>query len=43
MKLTRPAFAQWEKIPKKCTCFGENINPPLFMSDIPAGAKSENI
>lgn len=40
MKLVSPVFAYGEKIPKKYTCFGENINPPLVISDVPAGAKS---
>ncbi|OKH25628.1 kinase inhibitor [Hydrococcus rivularis NIES-593] len=40
MKLTSPAFAHEGKIPPKYTCDGENINPPLVISDVPAEAKS---
>ncbi len=40
MKLTSPAFNHNGKIPSKYTCDGENINPPLTITDIPATAKS---
>ena len=40
MKLTSPAFEHEGKIPAKYTCDGENINPPLKITDIPSGAKS---
>lgn len=40
MKLTSPAFEQGGKIPAKYTCDGENINPPLTISDVPSEAKS---
>ena len=39
MKLTSPAFAHGGKIPSKHTCDGLNVNPPLSISDVPAGAK----
>lgn len=35
MKLTSPAFSNGEFIPKKYTCDGENINPPLIIEDVP--------
>jgi len=34
------AFKEGEAIPKKYTCDGENISPPLEWSDIPKGTKS---
>lgn len=40
MKLTSPAFKNNEKIQSKYTCDGENINPPLTISNVPQGAKS---
>jgi len=40
MKITSPAFAHNESIPKKYTCQGEDINPPLTLSDIPEGTVS---
>lgn len=40
MKITSPAFKNQELIPAKYTCDGENINPPLEISDIPPGAQS---
>ena len=39
MKITSSAFGHEEKIPSKYTCDGENINPPLSFSGIPAEAK----
>lgn len=39
MKITSPAFRFGEYIPKKYSCQGENINPPLELSDVPAEAK----
>ncbi len=35
-----PAFNNGENIPKKYTCDGEGINPPLTISHLPAGTKS---
>jgi Raf kinase inhibitor-like YbhB/YbcL family protein len=40
MKLTSPAFDHGGKIPAKYTCDGENINPPLTISDVPTEARS---
>jgi len=40
MQITSPAFAHNESIPKKYTCQGEDINPPLTISDIPQGTVS---
>ncbi len=40
MKLTSTAFGNNENIPAKFTCEGENINPPLEINEVPAGAKS---
>lgn len=40
MKLTSHAFKQGEKIPRKYTCQGVDINPPLEIAGVPKGAKS---
>jgi Raf kinase inhibitor-like YbhB/YbcL family protein len=40
MKITSSAFEHNTLIPSKYTCEGQNINPPLSIKDIPAGAKS---
>lgn len=40
MKLTSTAFQQEGRIPQKYTCDGAGINPPLTISDIPAGTAS---
>ncbi len=40
MKLSSIAFDHNQNIPKKYTCDGENINPPLTVSDVPDAAKS---
>lgn len=40
MRLTSPAFKQGAEIPKKYTCDGENISPPLHWSGVPAEAAS---
>jgi hypothetical protein len=40
MKLTSPAFAHNTSIPKKYTCQGEDISPPLNISDIPENTVS---
>ena len=40
MKLVSPAFKQGAKIPAKYTCDGENISPPLTISDVPSETKS---
>ncbi len=40
MKLTSPAFAQGEPIPRKYAGDGENKSPPLKWSEAPSGVKS---
>ncbi|MSR85493.1 YbhB/YbcL family Raf kinase inhibitor-like protein [Candidatus Uhrbacteria bacterium] len=40
MQLTSSAFADGESIPSRYTCDGENISPPLTVSDVPFGTKS---
>jgi len=40
MKITSPAFKQNEYIPKKYTCEGADVNPPLVIENIPEKAKS---
>ena len=40
MKLTSPVFDNNEIIPKKYTCQGIDVNPPLEISHIPEGTKS---
>lgn len=37
MKIASPAFEQQGRIPKKHTGEGENLSPPLEISEIPAG------
>ena len=40
IKLTSPAFKEGEIIPKKYTCDGDDISPPLAWEAVPNGAKS---
>lgn len=40
MKLTSSAFKEGGMIPSLYTCDGKNINFPLTIADVPAGAKS---
>ncbi len=40
MRITSPEFEHNTLIPKKFTCEGQDINPALLISDIPAQAKS---
>ena len=40
MKISSTAFANNQQIQAKYTCTGDNVNPPLEFSDIPAQAKS---
>jgi Raf kinase inhibitor-like YbhB/YbcL family protein len=40
MQISSPAFSEGEIIPKKYTCLGPNISPPLKISDVPNSALS---
>lgn len=40
MRIESSAFKNNELIPPKYTCDGEDINPPLLISDVPENAKS---
>jgi Raf kinase inhibitor-like YbhB/YbcL family protein len=40
LALTSPAFGQGEQIPKKYTCEGDNISPPLRWNGTPDGTGS---
>lgn len=40
MQLTSSAFAHGAEIPSKYTCEGENVSPPLLISNIPEGTQS---
>jgi Raf kinase inhibitor-like YbhB/YbcL family protein len=40
MNISSPVFSNNGPIPKKYTCDGENINPPLSISGIPENTKS---
>jgi len=40
MRLRSSAFADGSAIPRRFTCDGENISPPLDWSDVPAGTRS---
>ena len=40
MIITSPGFTHNAMIPSRYTCQGEDINPPLPISDLPLGAKS---
>ena len=40
MKITSLEFDDCDYIPEEYTCDGENMNPPLEIHDVPAGAKS---
>lgn len=40
LKISSPAFKHNEHIPRKYTCDGADVNPPLDFDDIPAGTKS---
>ncbi|MGI5827529.1 MAG: YbhB/YbcL family Raf kinase inhibitor-like protein [Patescibacteria group bacterium] len=40
MQITSPAFSNNGDIPQRYTCDGQDINPPLSLSDIPEEAES---
>jgi Raf kinase inhibitor-like YbhB/YbcL family protein len=40
MKISSPAFEDRGQIPGKYTCDGANVNPPLRIENLPAGARS---
>ncbi len=40
IQLSSRAFAEGSPIPKKNTCDGENLSPPLAWSGVPAGTQS---
>ncbi|MBD3192897.1 MAG: YbhB/YbcL family Raf kinase inhibitor-like protein [Candidatus Heimdallarchaeota archaeon] len=40
MKITSPIFEHNQDIPKKYTCQGEDVNPPLNIHDVPPKTKS---
>lgn len=40
MKLTSPAFENYQKIPTLYTCDGKKIHPPLAVLGVPSGTKS---
>ena len=40
MKLRSPAFQDQGSIPRKYTCEGADVSPPLKIEDIPAGTRS---
>jgi Raf kinase inhibitor-like YbhB/YbcL family protein len=40
MEITNPSFGHEKEIPTKYTCDGENINPPLYISNVPPAARS---
>jgi Raf kinase inhibitor-like YbhB/YbcL family protein len=40
MKITSSAFQEGGNIPSKFSCDGVNTSPPLYIADVPSGAKS---
>ena len=40
IKITSPAFEEGGLIPKKYTCDGSNVSPPLRWDSVPAGTES---
>jgi Raf kinase inhibitor-like YbhB/YbcL family protein len=40
VKLTSPAFEHLAEIPKRFTCEGENVSPPLEWSNVPDSTQS---
>ncbi len=39
-QITSTAFKEMQTIPKKYSCEGEQVNPPLLISNVPQDAKS---
>ena len=40
LKISSPTFVNGGEIPKKHTCDGANVNPPLKIDNVPSNAKS---
>ena len=40
LQISSPAFAEGQMIPKKYTCDGENVSPPLAWSGVPSNARA---
>ena len=40
MKLTSAAFTEGQAIPRRFTCEGDDVSPPLTWSEVPAGTRS---
>jgi Raf kinase inhibitor-like YbhB/YbcL family protein len=40
LKITSSAFGEGDLIPRKHTCDGQNVSPPLAWAGVPAGAKT---
>jgi Raf kinase inhibitor-like YbhB/YbcL family protein len=40
MRVTSAAFGEGEAIPAKYSCQGDEVNPPLEITDVPDGAKA---
>ncbi len=40
MQIESPAFAHEQVIPKRYTCDGDDLSPPLQFKDLPTGTKS---
>jgi Raf kinase inhibitor-like YbhB/YbcL family protein len=40
MEITSSAFREGEKLPRRYTCDGENLSPPLSWSGLPEGVQS---
>ena len=40
MRLHSPAFQYGQQIPRKYTCDGEDVSPPLIIEDVPGDAKA---
>ena len=40
LRITSPAFIEGSRIPKKYTCDGDNVAPPLEWTGLPEGSKS---